>query len=56
MPTLRMQESNGVPGEHLRFRHAIGSRDAERAREEMRAHFEGVESHIQHVRVGALHG
>jgi len=39
-----------------RSRDAIGALDAERAREEMRAHLEHVESDIQHARVGAVHG
>ena len=56
MPTLRMPESNGAPDEHLGLRHAIGTRDAERARETMRAHLEDVEPDIPHARVGALGG
>jgi DNA-binding FadR family transcriptional regulator len=49
----RAQRSSG---EHLRIRDAIGARDAERAREEMRARLEHVESDHPHARVPAAHG
>jgi DNA-binding FadR family transcriptional regulator len=64
---LRMLESKGVieasdggscasaPGEHVRIGDAIGARNAEREREEMRAHLEQVGSDIQDAPV-AVHG
>jgi DNA-binding FadR family transcriptional regulator len=42
--------------QHRRVRDAIAARDADRARAEMRAHLERVESDIQHAHSGAARG